>query len=101
MDIGAKYNFNIDGDYVYSISGEFSNFRAGADGSPWERQNQIVAGLSVQYKKASKIFVELFRTDGYAPLNFISGSDPFAPGETNSLRSANSMGIVIGAQLTL
>ena len=104
LDIGAKYNFNIDGDYVYSISGEFSNFRAGAIGSPWERQNQIVAGLSVQYKKASKIFVELFRTDGYAPLNFISGSDPFAPfapGETHSLRSANSMGIVIGAQLTL
>jgi hypothetical protein len=104
LDYGAKFDFNVKGDYVYSLSGEFSNFRAGAVGAPWERQNQIVIGLSTLYKKSSKIFVELFRTDGYAPLNFISGSDPFAPfppGVTHSLATANSMGIVIGAQLTL
>jgi hypothetical protein len=46
----------------------------------------------------------LFRTDGFAPLNFISGSNdnaPFPPGETHSLREANSIGIVFGAQITL
>lgn len=104
LDFGGKLDFNLEGDYVYSISGEFSNFRAGDVGAPWERQNQIVAGFTAQYKKTSKLFIELFRTDGYAPLNFISGSDPFAPfppGETHSLRSANSMGIVLGVQLTL
>jgi hypothetical protein len=52
---------------------------------------------------SSKLFVELFRTDGYAPLNFISGSDPlapFPPGETHSIRGAFSHGVVIGGQIT-
>jgi hypothetical protein len=104
LDFGAKYDLNQKGNMRYSISGEFSNFRAGADGSPWERQNQIVLGLAALYNRSSKFFIEIFSTEGFAPLNFISGSednDPFPPGETHSLRSANSIGIVIGAQITL
>ncbi len=104
LDFGAKYDLKTTDKLKYTISGEFSNFRAGADGSPWERQNQIVLGFSALYNKSSKLFVELFSTQGYAPLNFISGSnpdDPFPAGETHSDRDANSFGIVVGAQITL
>ncbi len=103
LDVGIKYDFNLEGVVVYTISGEFSNFVAGPDGSPWERQNQIILGFSGMIKNSSKFFLELFRTDGYAPLNFISGSDPFEPfppGETHSQSDANSMGIVLGAMIT-
>ena len=104
LDVGAKYDLNQNDNLKYTFSGEFSNFRAGADNSPWERQNQIVLGFSALIKKSSKLFIELFRTEGFAPLNFISGSNdnaPFPPGETHSLRSANSIGIVAGVQVTL
>jgi len=104
LDIGAENKFNKAGKIVYSASGEFSNFRAGADGAPWERQNQIVLGLSGMINNSSKLFVELFRTEGYVPLNFISGSDPFdpfPPGTTHSDRDARSHGLVLGGQLTL
>jgi hypothetical protein len=104
LDVGAKLYLNNSEKVQYAISGEFSNFIAGAKGSPWERQNQIVAGFSAMVKKSSMLFLELFRTDGYAPLNFISGSadnNPFPPGVTHSLRSANSMGIVCGVQVSI
>lgn len=104
LDLGAKYDLNQSDKFKYTISAEFSNFRAGADGAPWERQNQIVLGFATLINNSSKLFVEVFRTDGYAPLNFISGSndnDPFPPGTTHSLREANSMGIVVGAQISL
>ena len=86
------------------LSGEFSNFRAGPAGAPWERQNQIVFGFAALLKNSSKLFVELFNTQGYAPLNFISGSndfEPFPPVTTHSDRDASSLGIVLGANITL
>ncbi len=103
MDIGAKYDLNLDGKIVYALSGEFSNFISGPDGAPWERQNQWVLGFSGMINGSSKLFAELFRTEGFVPLNFISGSDPFAPfppGETHSARDAISHGIVLGGQIT-
>ena len=54
-------------------------------------------------KNSSKLFLELFRTEGYVPLNWVSGSGPFAPfppGETHSERDAQSHGIVLGGQIT-
>jgi hypothetical protein len=42
--------------------------------------------------------------EGYALLNFISGSAdfaPFAPGENHSKLDANSLGVVLGAHITL
>ena len=104
LDLGVKYNIIESSDFKYTLSSEFSNFRSGDDGSPWERQNQIVFGFSALYKKSSKLFIELFRTEGFAPLNFISGSnpnDPFPQGVTHSDRDANSFGVVVGAQITL
>ncbi len=104
LDAGVKYEFNLKGKVRYAISGEFSNFKAGPNGAPWERQNQIIAGFSGMLNNSSKLFIELFKTNGYAPLNFISGSDPFdpfPPGVTHSDRDAFSHGIVLGAQITL
>ncbi len=104
LDYGASYVLNPEGKTPHTISAEFSNFRAGPEGSPWERQNQTVVGFSSLIQKSSKLFVELFRTDGYVPLNWISGSTPFAPfppGETHSVLKAFSYGIVIGGQITL
>jgi hypothetical protein len=100
LDLGVKYNLNAEGKVLYALSAEFSNFRAGPDGAPWERQNQIILGLSGMINNSSKLFVELFRTDGYVPLNFVSGGN-LAPGETHSVRGAFSNGIVIGGMLTL
>jgi len=100
FDAGAKFNFNLNGEFVHSISGEYSNFRAGAYGSPWERQEQIILGISTKYKKTSRIFIELLRTEGYSPLNFISGGNFEDLGETHSKRSANSMGIIFGTNIT-
>ncbi len=103
LDAGIKYDFNLDGKVRYAVSGEFSDFRAGPSGAPWERQNQIVVGFSGLVNNSSRLFVEFFRTDGYAPLNFISGSnpfDPFPPGITHSDRDAFSHGIVIGGLIT-
>lgn len=102
-DIGVKYTFRSVSKVKHSVSAEFSDFIAGPDGAPWERQNQIVLGYSALINNSSKIFLELFRTDGYVPLNWISGSAPYAPfppGETHSVRNAFSHGVVIGGQIT-
>ncbi len=103
LDIGAKYTVNPESKVIYTVSGEFSNLKCGPDGAPWERQNQMVIGLSGLINNSSKLFFEMFRTEGYVPLNFISGSndfEPFPPGTTHSDRNANSLGFVLGAQLT-
>jgi hypothetical protein len=105
MDVGAKYSFNLKGSAIqYSLSGEFSNLIAGDDGSPWERQNQTVFGVSALIKESSKIFVEYFFTDGYVPLNFISGSlpnQPYPVGTTPCEQGVHTFGVILGFQLTL
>ncbi len=88
----------------FHLSTEYSRFDAGEEGCPWERQDQLVFGFSSLYNKSSKLFLEVFQTKGFVPLNFMSGSDPFdpfPPGETHSDRDATSFGFVFGAQLTL
>lgn len=103
LDLGAKYDLNQNDKMKYTVSAEFSNFTCGAEGSPWERQNQIVLGFAALINKSSKLFLEFFRTEGYVPLNFISGSndfEPFPPGVTHSIRDAYSIGIVVGAQVS-
>ena len=101
LDIGAKYDFKMTKteNIVYSVSGEFSNFLAGAPGSNWEFQNQYVLGFAGLVNKSSRIFLEVFRTEGFVPLNFVSGGN-MGPGQTISDRSAKSHGIVIGAMVT-
>lgn len=96
FDIGARYQLNETGKILYSISAEFSNFKAGSEGAPWERQSQTVLGINAQVEKTSRIFLEVFRTVGYAPLNFVSGGNFDDPGMTHSDRDARSFGIVTG-----
>ncbi len=92
--IGGKYSMAVD-DRRTDLSFEFSTFIAGPDGSPWERQNQWVLGLSHFISPSVKGFVELIQTDGYAPLNFISGGN-LAPGVTHSDSDAESRGVILG-----
>jgi hypothetical protein len=99
MEAGAKYNFKLGGEVTYATSFEFSNFIAGAPGSPWEFQNQYILGFSALIKESTRLFIEGFRTEGFVPLNFLSGGN-LPPGETISDRGAKSHGIVIGAMLS-
>ena len=99
MDIGAKYDFKLGKEITYSASFEFSNFIAGATGSPWEFQNQYILGFSALIKQSTRLLIEGFRTEGFAPLNFLSGGN-LPPGETISDRGAKSHGVVVGAMLT-
>jgi len=103
MDAGFRYMFRMTKEVPLSISAEYSDFVAGPEGSPWERQNQYVLGFCSLINNSSKIFLEVFRTEGYVPLNFVSGSapfQPFAPGTTHSSQDVITHGIVLGAQLT-
>lgn len=101
LDYGAKYRINPDGNIVYALSAEFSNFVAGPEGAPWHRQNQIVIGLSGMVNNSSKLFFEFVKVKGYAPLNFISGGNFPDLGVTHSSNNASSTVFVAGAQLTL
>lgn len=101
FDVGLKYVINPSGKIIYSLSGEFSNFIAGPDGAPWKSQTQTVIGFSGLVNHSSKLFFEFFRTTGYAPLNFISGGSSEDLSVTHSDADANSIGIVLGALLTI
>lgn len=103
LDAGIRYDFNPASKVIYTLSGEFSNFRAGAKNSPWERQNQILVGFSGLINRSAKLFIEVFRTDGYDPLNNISGSatnNPLPDGVSPSVRDARSYGVVAGGMIT-
>ena len=103
FDVGTSYQLNTNENNLFFLSGEFSKFIAGPDNAPWERQNQYVLGFSCLLKQSSKLFFEAFRTEGYVPLNLLSGSNdmqPFPAGTTHSEHDAHSMGLVLGGQLT-
>ena len=72
FDIGAKYRYNIN-DIPVDLSAEFSRFTAGPGGAPWEKQDQLVIGSAWFVRPSVKLFSEYIHTEGYAPLNFISG----------------------------
>ncbi len=80
------------------LSLEFSKFIAGAEASPWHRQDQTVLGLDHQFVPGVSLFGELVRVSGFVPLNFVSGGN-FADGSTWSDSTARSKVIVAGARL--
>jgi len=96
-DIGAKYRVNFENAAI-DFSADFSRFEAGPDGAPWSNQDQAVLGVAGFVTSNVKLFGEFIRTDGYAPLNFISGGN-LAPNETHSNNSANSKIIMLGANV--
>ena len=80
------------------MSLEFSRFKSGPSSSPWEKQDQWVFGLSHHLTDSVKLFGELIRVTGFAPLNFISGGHiPNQPNVTHSDRDAQSTVLLLGA----
>jgi len=79
------------------ISLEVSKFRAGDEGAPWERQNQIVAGLSHYLTPSVNLFGEYVHVDGFAPLNFLTGGN-FPDGSTWSEKDAKTDALIVGLQ---
>jgi len=106
FDIGASYLVTIPGiPRDVDISVDFSQFETGPSGSPWEDQSQFVIGLEAMVNEHAKIFAEYIHTEGYAPLNFISGPDPFDPtedpGTTHSDNGAESDIFLVGMQVAI
>ncbi|SHN61989.1 hypothetical protein [Erythrobacter sanguineus] len=97
--VGGRYSFGsemaVQQERAFAISGEFSKFIAGAEDSPWERQNQAVAGFSWFPATNFNLFAEFIHVDGFAPLNFLSGGN-FPDGSTWSDRDATTNVILIG-----
>jgi len=84
-------------DKEVDLSLEFSRFVSGSSGSPWERQDQLVLGVAHHITSSVKLFSELIRVSGYAPLNFISGGHiPGTPGVTHSDKDARSTIFLMG-----
>lgn len=98
--IGGRYSFgevvDVEQNRKFAFSGEFSKFIAGAENSPWERQNQAVLGFSYFPFSHFNIFSEFIHVDGFAPLNFVSGGN-FPDGSTWSDREAATNVILVGA----
>jgi len=92
--LGGKYGTQINNKRT-DFSLEYSAFISGADGSPWERQNQWVLGGAYFLSPSVKLFGEGILVQGYTPLNFISGGN-LLPGETHSDQDARSTGVVLG-----
>ena len=96
LTAGGRYNLS-NPDSPTNLSLEYSRFQAGPDGAPWHRQNQVVAGLSHRVSKSVDLFGEAIHTDGFAPLNFISGGNQPA-GATWSDAGARSNVLMLGVQ---
>ena len=102
FQIGAGYRHDS-GLGPLGFSFEFSEFVAGPDDAPWERQNQLVLGVAYWLRPGVKLFAEYVRVDGYTPLNFISGGNiedengEILPDRTHSDASAHSDVFLVGA----
>jgi len=96
-DVGAKYRAQI-GEMPVDWSFDFSRFISGPSDAPWHYQNQWVFGAAGYLTDSTKLFMELIHTEGYAPLNFISGGN-LGPGVTHSDADARSNIIVLGANV--
>ena len=105
FDIGARSRLDSAVPGPIDVSAEFSRFVAGPDGAPWERQDQYVVGAAWFAYPSVKLFAEYIRTQGYAPLNFISGGSvrdargEIVPDRTHSDRSAHSDVFMFGANM--
>ncbi len=99
FDAGAKYITTLDNRRL-DLSLDFSSLNPGPSGSPWERQNQAVAGIAYFILPNVKLFSEVVLIQGYSPLAFISGGNPAdPPGTTDSNKDARSQVILTGVNL--
>ncbi len=87
-NLGGKYSAVLfDKDVDLSI--DFSRFIAGPSGAPWENQDQLVLGIAGYITPSVKLFGEYIHTEGFVPLNFISGGN-LGDGVTHSDSRAES-----------
>ena len=105
--LGASYAADFGFEQNIDLSLEFSQFKAGANGSPWEKQDQLVLGTSYMPVSNVKYFAEMVHVAGWVPLNFLSGghmdptnAQPEVPflHESWSEQDAKTDLIVIGVQ---
>lgn len=73
--LGGRYWMDVRRSEDLAVSFEFSRFVAGDEGAPWERQNQWVLGGSYFVTDSVNLFGELIHTQGWVPLNFLSGGN--------------------------
>jgi predicted porin len=98
--LGASYDVDVGLKNDVTVSTEFSRFIAGDEGSPWERQDQWVLGLSYLPYPNLKLFAEYIHVDGWVPLNFLSGGMTFQgpnPAATWSDQDSTTDVFVFGA----
>lgn len=107
LNIGAQYRFDLKHGQALLASISFGQFKPGPRNSPWEQMSQFVAGLEFRYKHYLRFFTEYIHTQGYTPLNFISGGNQtFAAtgrpylGSTWSNQDARGNIITAGIQCT-
>lgn len=74
--LGGRYSSDVGLPEPIDFSFEFSRFNAGASGSPWEKQDQLVLGSSYYLSPGVNLFAELIHVEGWVPLNFLSGGNP-------------------------
>jgi len=74
--IGGRKALDLGFSKDIDLSLEFSRFNAGAPGSDWEKQDQIVLGASYFFSPAVNLFGEVIHVEGWVPLNFLSGGNP-------------------------
>jgi hypothetical protein len=104
FDLGAKYRHGTGAGPV-DLSAEFSRLVAGPDGAPWERQDQFVLGAAWFARPNAKLFAEYIHTEGYVPVNFISGGSvrdeqgDVVPDQTHSDSSARSNVFMVGVNV--
>jgi hypothetical protein len=95
--LGARYWMSHRNADDLALSFEFSHYTSGADGSPWERQDQWVLGASYFVTPSVNLFGEVIQANGWVPLNFLSGGNQ--PGGASwSEFDARTNAIVVGAQ---
>ncbi len=73
--LGGRYWMDVHRAEDLALSFEFSRFVAGDEGAPWERQNQWVLGGSYFVTESVNLFGEVIHTQGWVPLNFLSGGN--------------------------
>ncbi len=98
-DVGLKYRTNAF-DKPLHLSADFSTLIAGPNGSPWQHQDQWVAGIASFPSPNVKLFSEVIFVDGYLPLQFLTGGTPGEdPGDTESSTDKRSKVLMTGITL--
>jgi hypothetical protein len=100
--LGGRYSAELGLPKLVDLSVEFSRFRAGASGSSWEKQDQLVLGGSYFLTPSVDIFAESIFVKGWVPLNFLSGGNPGSlVGSSWSSQSSKNQILAIGIKAGL